>query len=239
MYTKDQDPVLVKRQTSAFSKEDCIDLDLSHLEETQTTENSIVYPLHVFDGSDDSLLQIVKSRPIIKFYNSNLTDALNCFVQEIELSSVTGSKIYFDQSYNCKEDFVENKIIAIVTTNNYNILVINDNQFLKILKEQPHLVVSPEGYLVFYTDAEMYITLDGLSGTLITHGQIKEAASYTSDHDMINQITVHNNVMTIDLFRKVQERYVMCSYELSINADQTVLSQPFNIDLTLKKTRSL
>ena len=239
MYTKDHNPVLVKRQTSAFSKEDSIDLDLSHLEETQTTENSIVYPLHVFDGSDDSLLQIVKLRPIIKFYNSNLTDALNCFVQEIELSSVSGSKIYFDESYNCTEDFIENTVIAIVTTNNNSILVINDNQLLRILKEQPHLVVSPEGYLVFYTDAEMYITLDGLTGTLITHGQIKEAASYISDHDMINQITVYDNVIIVDLFRKIKERYVMCSYELSINANQNVLSQPITFDLTLKKTRSL
>ena len=235
--TKTKIPV-VKRKV-VFSDEDILNLDLSNLEETQTTETSIMFPLHVYDDADTSILQIVKSQPLIMYYNENILSPLDSYVLDLALSSMSGSKIFFNESFDNKEEFFNDRLIATITKNNTHIFAVNDDAFLRILSERPDLIVSPEGYLVFYTDAEMYITLDGLSGTLITHSQIKEAASYNSDHDFIKKISVNHNGLTLDLIRQSHGNYVKCTYKLNIQTDFIASDQAFSIDLTLKNTRSL
>lgn len=108
--------------------------------------------------------------PIIRYENTSLNfeppEHLNSFVKKICVSTVrNGKKVFIDSNCFMKqaETREEDDFCSVVVYYEDNIgeshLVIQ-NEIYEFLLKRPNLVVSPEGMLVFYTDKQIFVTLD-------------------------------------------------------------------------------
>lgn len=171
--------------------------------------------LTISDGN--TLYQYAEEYPIVAYRRSDdfmmmPFNRLNTFIRSITVSTAMSGKRFSIKKGTIEEEIVGPDTVAYFCDNIGRCYAIPQYDIFRILMKKPHLVISQEGLLIFFTQKEILATIDC------------EHYAWVGDIDTDNGV-----IKNIDVY----DSYCIVNVEYTVEGAKKVLEKNYKVQFTI------